>query len=95
MNVAGLFDSDTPNTLIISQAFVMGLENAKLLTTIQATSFLLAATALHEYVHYGNFAVGFYPPPGTEMGEAFERAGFTTDINRTNAYEILKLYFSK
>ncbi len=37
----------------ISAIFVRGLESASLSTTIQATSFLLAETVLHEFVHWG------------------------------------------
>lgn len=91
----GYFDKNNPNVLNLSQTFVTGLENAKLPTTIQATSFLLATTTLHEYVHYGNYFVGFNPSEGVEMGALFERAGFTVNVNKNNAYEIYINFFAK
>lgn len=92
--IVGEFSSKNPDALILNQAFVLGLEEAKLSTTIQATSFLLSVTSLHEYVHYGNFLVNFFPTDGIERGAAFERAGFTTEVNKNNAYEIYVNLFS-
>ena len=94
-NAYGNFSGHNPDVIVLNQAFALGLEEAKLPTTIQATSFLLSVTALHEYVHYGNFSVDFTPIDGIETGKLFERAGFTTVVTKNNAYETYVNFFSK
>lgn len=45
--------ANNSNALNTDAAFVRGLEKAHLKGTVEATSFLLAVTVLHEFVHYG------------------------------------------
>lgn len=72
------------NTLHIRASFVRGLEQAYLQSTQEATTFLLAVTILHEYVHLGttqnNISEGVY-----DFGSGFERDAFNVIVDDDNA----------
>ncbi|WP_255459971.1 hypothetical protein [Flavobacterium sp. LC2016-13] len=86
-------DSDnngwTPNTgnfITVNAKFVNGLEIAKRNSTIQATSFLLMTTILHEFIHSSRVK-NHLPDVTAEYGKALEKYGFGEDINKNNAHE--------
>jgi len=90
-NAYGKFRKNDPNVVVINKAFVLGLEQANLESTKKATSFLLAVTLLHEYVHYGDYLSGMEFPG--EEGTEFERGVFGIVVDQTNAYDIfIKMY---
>lgn len=80
----GNFDHDTPEVININENFALGIDSAYLESTIQATSFLMAITILHEFVHYGNHLTGF-DTNGNEMGNLFEIGVFGVIITKDNA----------
>ena len=80
----GNFKSDAPNAININENFALGMQNAQLNSTLQATSFLLAITILHEFVHYGNLLTGV-DTNGNEMGNLFETAIYGVLITKDNA----------
>jgi RHS repeat-associated protein len=89
-------DSDnngwTPNTgnfITVNAKFVNGLEIAKTNETIQATSFLLMTTILHEFIHSSRVKNNL-PDVTAEYGKALEKYGFGEDINKNNANEYYK-----
>ena len=86
--VYGKFKHNTPNTLNINENYVLGLQQASLPSTIEATNFLLAVTVLHEFVHYGNYLTGFNPA-GDEAGNLFENSVYGVVITKYNAYEYI------
>lgn len=71
-----------------NENFVLGLQQATLQSTIEATNFLLAVTVLHEFVHYGNYLTG-YNPEGNKAGELFENSVYGIIITKYNAYEYI------
>ncbi|ANI89382.1 hypothetical protein A9P82_08805 [Arachidicoccus ginsenosidimutans] len=90
----GYFDgSENPNAINIDASYVRGLEIAKLQSTIEATSFLLAVTALHEFVHYGRFFNGL--DRTYEYGLGFEHEAYGITIDETNAYEYSWRFYKK
>ncbi|RYF20741.1 MAG: hypothetical protein EOO42_11860 [Flavobacteriales bacterium] len=89
-------DSDnngwTPNTgnfITVNAKFVNGLEIAKRNETIQATSFLLMTTILHEFIHSSRVKNNL-PDTLAEYGKELEKYGFGKDINKRNAHEYYK-----
>ncbi|MCL1671473.1 hypothetical protein [Elizabethkingia ursingii] len=91
--VMGAFDRTIPDVLYVNENFAAGLEQASLSTTIEATTFLLSVTVLHEFVHHGNRVSGYYPPVG-EAGELFENEVYGVVITPYNATDYV-LYFHK
>jgi hypothetical protein len=93
----GEFDSDTPNNVIVGSAWVLGLEQANLLSTQQATSFLLGVTTLHEYVHQARFVNGLPKGDGitVEYGWWFEYRAFGVYITAKNASQFTIKMFPK
>jgi hypothetical protein len=85
------------NEVLIDSDWVRGLEQANLLSTQQATSFLLGVTTLHEYVHLARFANGL--PAGdkitVEYGWWFEYKAFGAYIFKENAYKFTFKMFQK
>lgn len=81
------------NTLHLRASYVRGLEIAHLQSTQDATSFLLAVTILHEFVHLGtnqnNISEGGY-----DFGLGFERDAFNVIVDETNSSKIV-VRFSK
>lgn len=77
---------ETPHSatdIKVNLKWVRGLEMAKLNETIQGTSFLIVATILHEFVHYGrskNKLDRVY-----EYGWGFEREAFGEIVDKDNA----------
>ncbi|PZX60927.1 hypothetical protein, partial [Hydrotalea sandarakina] len=76
------------NILHIRASYVRGLEQSKLVSTKQATAFLLAVTILHEFVHYGtglnNISEGQY-----DFGLRFERDAFNVIVDDDNAGNVV------
>jgi hypothetical protein len=89
----GMFRRNDPNVIIVNKDFVLGLEQANLQTTKDATGFLLSITLLHEYVHYGDFASG-QEFPGEE-GLQWENSAFGVVVNKTNASDVYIKMFGK
>ncbi|MBF7093086.1 hypothetical protein IUY40_16255 [Flavobacterium sp. ALJ2] len=65
-----------------------GLEAAKLNETIQGTSFLIVATILHEFVHYGRIKNNL--DSAYEYGWGFEREAFGEVVEKENANTLYK-----
>lgn len=76
------------STLHIRASYVRGLEQAFLQSTREATSFLLAITILHEYVHFGTHSNGIIEGE-YEFGDFFERELFGVTVQDDNAGTIL------
>lgn len=85
--------SNGVNTLKIRASYVRGLELSSLQSTKEATAFLLAATILHEYIHYStnsnNVSEGVY-----DFGYGFERDAFNVIVDESNAAQVV-IKFSK
>ena len=81
------------NILRIRASYVRGLEQAVLPSTKKATAFLLAASMLHELVHYGTgqnkINEGIW-----DFGYGFERDAFTMIVEDNNAGNLV-LKFKK
>jgi len=79
------------NILRIRGSYVRGLEIAVLPSTKRATAFLLAASMLHELVHYGTgqnkINEGVY-----DFGYGFERDAFTMIVEDDNAGNLVVLF---
>lgn len=86
--VYGKFSHNSPEVLKINENYVLGLQQASLQSTIDATNFLLAVTILHEFVHYGNFLTGFNPQ-GDEAGNLFENSVYGIIVTKYNANEYI------
>ena len=86
--VYGKFSQNSPEVLKINENYVLGLQQASLQSTIEATHFLLAVTVLHEFVHYGNFLTGFNPQ-GDEAGNLFENSVYGVIVTKYNAHEYI------
>ncbi|WHF52414.1 hypothetical protein QGN23_03820 [Chryseobacterium gotjawalense] len=91
----GLFSSATPNVLYIREDFALGLQQATLHTTADATNFLLAVTILHEFVHYGNYLTGTNPINGTETGVLFENEVYKMVITKNTAGKYIQQFINK
>ncbi|MFH7010857.1 DUF6443 domain-containing protein [Flavobacterium sp. FlaQc-52] len=85
---------ETPpdGTMKVNLKWANGLEIVKNNERLQATSFLVAITILHEFVHYGriknNLSEGIY-----EYGDGFEESIFNKEtIDKDNAYKLLEKY---
>lgn len=79
-------------TMKVNLKWANGLEIVKNNERLQATSFLVAITILHEFVHYGriknNLSEGMY-----EYGDGFEQQIFNKNsIDAKNAYKLLEKY---
>ena len=72
----------------VNLKWVNGLETAKLNETIQGTSFLIIATILHEFVHYGRIKNGL--DRAYEYGWGFERDAFGESVEKGNANDLYK-----
>jgi hypothetical protein len=74
--------------LNIRASYIRGLEQSSLQSTQEATSFLLAVTVLHEFVHYGTahneISEGMY-----DFGLGFERDAFNVIVSKDNAGEVV------
>ncbi len=93
-NNYGLFNSkENPNVFNIDAAFVRGLEGAVLQGTIEATSFLLAVTTFHEFVHYARFFNGL--DREYEYGVGFERDVYGVTITKENAGKYSWRFYKK
>jgi len=75
--------SENPNVINIDADWVRGLEQANLPSTQEATAFLLAVTALHEFVHQARSQNGL--DRNYEYGVGFENSAFGLVINASNA----------
>ena len=80
---AGNFNHDFPNEISINANFALGMETANLPETVEATSFFMAITILHEFVHYGNLLTR-YNVNGQETGNLFETGVFHVVITKDN-----------
>ena len=90
----GAFDHSNPNILMVNENFAMGLQQTTNSVTEQATSFLLAVTILHEFVHYGNYLTG-YDTNGQETGNLFENEVFGIKINKVTAHQYIVRFLNK
>lgn len=80
----GYFDrAENPDVINIDASWVRGLETANLLETQEATGFLLAVTALHEFVHQSRAANGL--DRNYEYGYGFEQSAFGLIIENDGA----------
>ncbi|WP_394801125.1 hypothetical protein [Niabella ginsengisoli] len=86
--------TDNPNTLNLNAAFARGLERATAQGTIEATSFLLAVTTLHEFVHYGRFFNGL-SEGSYDYGLGFERDVYGVTIDKDNAGKYSWKFYKK
>lgn len=78
----GITNHKSPFKITINKTWVRRLENASLQTTINGTSFVLAATVYHELVHYGRFKHGI--EQNYEYGHGFEIKAFGDIITGDN-----------
>jgi len=79
---------DASSIIKVNLKWIKGLETAKLNETIQATSFLIVATILHEFVHHGRKKNGL--DRLYEYGKGFEREAFGEIIEKDNAINFYK-----
>lgn len=92
----GFFNANNPNVINISASWARGLEAANLAETQEATSFLLAVTVLHEFVHYGRNAAGeLASPNGVEFGFSFEQSAYGVFITKENAGKYAYKFYKK
>jgi uncharacterized protein RhaS with RHS repeats len=82
----------TPNSgrfITVNISWLKGLETVKTNESLQGTSFVVLATILHEFIHYGRIKhkMDDYT---YEYGLSFEKAAFGQIISRTNANELYK-----
>lgn len=75
--------SENPNVINIDASWVRGLESANLLSTRQATAFLLGVTVLHEFVHQARAQNNL--DRTYEYGVGFENSAFGLEITGDNA----------
>lgn len=85
----GYFNKNvSSSTIYIRASYIRGLELAHFQSTQDATSFLLAVTILHEFVHFGtnknNINEGEY-----DFGNGFEKDAFNIIVDETNAGKIV------
>jgi hypothetical protein len=95
----GYFDNnENPNVLNINKSVVLGLEQSNLESTKLATSFFLAVTVLHEFVHYSRFNNGLSEVISGveyEFGFGFELQAFGVIVELTNAYKYSLQFYKK
>jgi hypothetical protein len=92
----GYFNANNPSVLNIDASWVRGLEQANLVSTQEATGFLLAVTVLHEFVHYGRNAAGEPANPGgVEYGFSFEQSAYGVFITPENASKYSYKFYKK
>ncbi|SFG60976.1 hypothetical protein [Pedobacter insulae] len=90
----GYFDrNENPNVINIDASWVRGLEAANLLSTRQATAFLLGVTVLHEFVHQARAANNL--DRNYEYGNAFEKSAFGLVIHGENAGNYSYIFYGK
>lgn len=87
----GHFERST-NKIELSAAYVRGLEQSSSRME-EAASFLLAVTALHEFVHYARHNNNL--DSWLEYGWGFEEMAYGVIINKTNAYEYSINFYKK
>lgn len=75
--------SENPNVINIDASWVRGLEFANLLSTRQATAFLLGVTVIHEFVHQARAQNNL--DRTYEYGVGFENSAFGLEITGDNA----------
>jgi Metallopeptidase toxin 3 len=68
---------------------INGLEIVKQNENLQATSFLVMVTLLHEFVHYGRVKNNLNDFPA-EYGNAFEEHAFGGFVTKNNANKLYK-----
>ena len=85
--------AENPNIINIDAGWVRGLESANLLSTRQATGFLLAVTILHEFVHQARASKGL--DRNLEYGVKFENSAFGLVIESTNAGSYSYRFYGK
>ncbi|WP_281234911.1 DUF6443 domain-containing protein [Flavobacterium gelatinilyticum] len=88
------FGTTAPDgTMKVNLKWANGLEIVKNNERLQATSFLVAITILHEFVHYGRMKNKLSESP-YEYGDGFEQQIFSPYemIDNENAYKLLKKY---
>jgi hypothetical protein len=85
--------AENPNAIFIDAGWVRGLEQANLTSTKQATSFLLAVTVLHEFVHQARAANNL--DKDYEYGEGFEIMSFGLVIKASNAADYSYRFYQK
>jgi|GEM_PF-3541526 len=84
----GTTQSDGSGTKV-NLKFIKGLEKAKLNETMQGTSFLIVATILHEFVHYGRMK-NKLSEYGYDYGFGFQREAFGAIVEKGNANNLYK-----
>ena len=85
--------AENPNAFFIDASWVRGLEQANLTSTKEATSFLLAVTVLHEFVHQARAANNL--DKDYEYGDGFEIMSFGLVINASNAANYSYRFYQK
>ncbi|MGV3704865.1 MAG: hypothetical protein ACO1NU_05755 [Arcticibacter sp.] len=75
-NVDGKWNKTDPNTIYLSRESLTTMENSTNLHHQNAYAFAIAATLLHETVHYGRFQNGLVDNNNPEYGQMFEILGF-------------------
>lgn len=85
----------SPGILEIDEAVVSGLEISFLQSTQEGTAFLLAATILHEFVHFGENSNGLTNTGQVEFGTEFEKMAFGVTITTANAVRVSILFNKK
>ncbi|MDV3776763.1 hypothetical protein CMU25_08445 [Elizabethkingia anophelis] len=93
--VYGKFVYKEPNSISINETYVSKLENASTNIDIEASTFLLAVTVLHEFVHYGNNATDSFPAGGKEAGKLFENEVYGVVITEENATDYIISFKNK
>lgn len=89
-NVGGKTSAYSPFNITINKLRVMTLEKLTVKTAINAYSFALGITTLHELVHYARFKKGL---DNYEYGNAFEKQAtgifwpYDENLFKTNMYD--------
>ncbi|WP_281322843.1 hypothetical protein [Flavobacterium aestivum] len=82
----------TPNTgnfITVNSSWVNGLEMVKQDDSLQATSFAVMVTILHEFIHSSRVKNNL-PDFPAEYGDSFEKYAFGDYLLKNNAYELYK-----
>ncbi|OBS12696.1 hypothetical protein ATE49_04230 [Elizabethkingia miricola] len=93
--VYGKFVYKDPNSIYMNETYISKLENASIDIDIEASTFLLAVTILHEFVHYGNNVTGSFPAGGKEAGKLFENEVYGVVITEENAADYIISFKNK
>ncbi|WP_407490338.1 hypothetical protein [Elizabethkingia anophelis] len=93
--VYGKFMYKDPSSIYMNETYISKLENATTDIDIEASTFLLAVTVLHEFVHYGNNVTGNFPAGGKEAGKLFENEVYGVVITEENATDYIISFKNK